>query len=157
MTEIASRREERRRPRAPLPTVHNERHVTPPRADAVSGKAIGVDLAGLAAALRGRVRGEVRFNDGDRALYSTDASNYRQIPVGVVIPRDAEDVVAAVAACREFGAPIVARGRIALDYCREAVAFNEQVALEFSGRGYQRGVAPSLLHLKSPYPYSILS
>ena len=110
MTEIASRREERRRPRAPLPTVHNERHVTPPRADAVSGKAIGVDLAGLAAALRGRVRGEVRFNDGDRALYSTDASNYRQIPVGVVIPRDAEDVVAAVATCREFGAPIVARG-----------------------------------------------
>jgi FAD/FMN-containing dehydrogenase/Fe-S oxidoreductase len=83
---------------------------TPPRPDAVSGMAIGVDITGLAAALRRRVRGEVRFDDGDRALYSTDASNYRQLPVGVVLPRDADDVVETVAVCREFGAPIVSRG-----------------------------------------------
>ncbi|HEY7396398.1 MAG TPA: FAD-binding and (Fe-S)-binding domain-containing protein, partial [Gemmatimonadaceae bacterium] len=70
----------------------------------------GVDIAGLEAALRERVRGEVRFTDGDRALYSTDASNYRQIPIGVVLPRDADDVVETVAACREFSAPIVSRG-----------------------------------------------
>ncbi len=83
---------------------------TPPRPDAVSGLSIGVDLAALEAALRRRVRGEVRFTAGDRALYSTDASNYRQIPIGVVLPRDADDVVEIVAVCRELGAPIVSRG-----------------------------------------------
>ena len=83
---------------------------TPPRPDAVSGLSLGVDLAALETALRRRVRGEVRFEDGDRALYSTDASNYRQLPIGVVLPRDADDVVETVAVCRELGAPIVSRG-----------------------------------------------
>jgi FAD/FMN-containing dehydrogenase/Fe-S oxidoreductase len=83
---------------------------TPPRPDAVNGTSLGIDVDGLAAALRKRVRGEVRFNDGDRALYSTDASNYRQLPVGVVLPRDTDDVVETLAVSREFGAPIVSRG-----------------------------------------------
>src|SRR4029078_9363646 len=83
---------------------------TPPRPDAISGQTLGIDLNRLAAPLRSRLRGEVRFDDGDRALYSTDASNYRQIPIGVVVPRDADDVVATVATCREVGAPIVSRG-----------------------------------------------
>ena len=56
------------------------------------------------------VRGEVRFDRGSRALYATDGSNYRQIPIGLVLPRDEEDVVAAVAACRKFGAPVLPRG-----------------------------------------------
>src|ERR1700758_3212636 len=56
------------------------------------------------------IRGEVRFDRGSRALYATDASNYRQVPIGVVIPRDIADVEAAFAACRELGAPILARG-----------------------------------------------
>ena len=72
------------------------------RPDAV--EATGVDRAALEAALRGRVRGEVRFSDGDRALYATDASNYRQVPIGVVLPRDADDVVAAIAVCRTSSA-----------------------------------------------------
>src|ERR1041385_888781 len=83
---------------------------TPARPDAVNGASLDVDSAALEAALRRRIRGEVRFTDGDRALYSTDASNYRQIPVGVVLPRDADDVVEAVAVCREYDAPIVSRG-----------------------------------------------
>ena len=83
---------------------------TPARPDAVSGMTIGVDVEGLAAALGRRVRGEVRFTSGDRALYATDASNYRQIPIGVVLPRDSDDVVETVAVCREFGASIVSRG-----------------------------------------------
>ena len=57
-----------------------------------------------------RVAGEVRFNSGDRALYSTDGSNYRQTPIGVVLPKTKEDVVATVATCREFGAPVLSRG-----------------------------------------------
>src|ERR1051325_666183 len=48
-----------------------------------------VDAAGLTAELRRRVRGEVRFDAGSRALYATDGSNYRQVPIGVVIPKDA--------------------------------------------------------------------
>jgi FAD/FMN-containing dehydrogenase len=64
----------------------------------------------LEAALRSRIRGEVRFDRGSRALYSTDASNYRQVPIGVVLPKDADDVVETVALARRFGAPILARG-----------------------------------------------
>src|SRR2546425_5973163 len=56
------------------------------------------------------VRGEVRFDRGSRALYATDGSNYRQIPIGLVIPRDAGEVMAAVAACRKFDAPVLPRG-----------------------------------------------
>lgn len=64
----------------------------------------------LAEALRGKIRGDVRFDAGSRALYATDSSNYRQVPIGVVIARDVEDMVAAVAVCREFDAPLLARG-----------------------------------------------
>ena len=64
----------------------------------------------LAAVLRRELRGEVRFDAGTRALYATDASNYRQVPIGVVFPADADDVEAAVAACRRFGAPLLGRG-----------------------------------------------
>jgi len=68
------------------------------------------DALGLGEALRAQVRGEVRFDDGSRALYATDGSNYRQVPIGVVLPRDADDVLAAVSVCREFGAPLLCRG-----------------------------------------------
>ena len=73
-------------------------------------KAKVVDTAGLAAALKRDLRGEVRFDDGSRALYATDGSNYRQVPIGVVLPRDVDDVVAAIAVAREFSAPILCRG-----------------------------------------------
>jgi FAD/FMN-containing dehydrogenase/Fe-S oxidoreductase len=66
--------------------------------------------ASLEAALRGKIRGEVRFDAGSRALYATDASNYRHIPIGLVIPRDEEDVINTVAICRQFDAPILTRG-----------------------------------------------
>src|SRR5467141_1619201 len=56
------------------------------------------------------IRGEVRFDRGSRALYATDGSNYRQIPIGLVVPRDDADVIAAVGACRKYGAPVLARG-----------------------------------------------
>ncbi len=64
----------------------------------------------LEARLRQTVKGEVQFDAASRALYATDSSNYRQVPVGIVCPRDADDVVAAVAACREVGAPVLSRG-----------------------------------------------
>src|SRR5882672_3623030 len=64
----------------------------------------------LKKALQGALQGEVRFDNGARAAYASDASNYRQVPIGVVLPRTTDDIVAAVAACREHGAPILARG-----------------------------------------------
>ena len=66
--------------------------------------------AELERALTREIRGEVRFDRGSRALYATDGSNYRQIPIGLVVPRDAEDVVAAVGVCRTYGAPVLPRG-----------------------------------------------
>jgi FAD/FMN-containing dehydrogenase/Fe-S oxidoreductase len=66
--------------------------------------------AALERRLREHVRGEVRFDDGVRALYATDASNYRQIPIGVVTPLDAADVIAAIEICRNFEAPVLSRG-----------------------------------------------
>jgi len=68
------------------------------------------DAAGLGEALRAQVRGEVRFDSSARALYATDGSNYRHVPIGVVLPHDADDVEAAIAACREFNAPLLCRG-----------------------------------------------
>jgi FAD/FMN-containing dehydrogenase/Fe-S oxidoreductase len=56
------------------------------------------------------VEGEVRFASGDRALYATDASNYRQVPIGVVIPRSAAAIAKTIELCRKFDAPIVMRG-----------------------------------------------
>ncbi|MGI5394290.1 FAD-linked oxidase C-terminal domain-containing protein [Streptomyces sp. CA-251251] len=67
-------------------------------------------MTDLEAALRGAVRGEVAFDVTSRALTTMDASNYRRVPLGVVAPRDAEDVAAVLAVCREHAVPVVARG-----------------------------------------------
>ncbi|MFJ9828853.1 FAD-binding and (Fe-S)-binding domain-containing protein [Streptomyces sp. NPDC101160] len=64
----------------------------------------------LAHALRAAVSGDVDFSTTARALTSMDASNYRRVPLGVVAPRDADDVAAALAVCRTYGVPVVARG-----------------------------------------------
>jgi FAD/FMN-containing dehydrogenase/Fe-S oxidoreductase len=86
-----------------------------------------LDPSALEAALRRHLRGEVRFDSGSRALYATDGSNYRQVPIGVVVPRDKEDVLAAVALCREHGAPLLARGggtSLAGQCCNSAVVLD---------------------------------
>ncbi|HEY1680409.1 MAG TPA: FAD-linked oxidase C-terminal domain-containing protein [Candidatus Tumulicola sp.] len=64
----------------------------------------------LEAELQARIGGEVCFDDASRALYATDASNYRQIPIGVVVPENEQDVIATVEIARRHGAPILARG-----------------------------------------------
>ena len=64
----------------------------------------------LEARLKAALRGDVLFDLGSRALYATDASNYRQLPVGVILPHDAADVEAALAACRDTGAAVLPRG-----------------------------------------------
>jgi FAD/FMN-containing dehydrogenase/Fe-S oxidoreductase len=65
----------------------------------------------LKESLRGAAASDlVRFDLGSRALYASDSSNYRQLPIGVVFPRDAADVEAALAACRKTGAAVLPRG-----------------------------------------------
>ncbi|MFD7405100.1 FAD-binding and (Fe-S)-binding domain-containing protein [Streptomyces sp. NPDC059866] len=64
----------------------------------------------LEAELRGAVRGDVGFDVTSRALTTMDASNYRRVPLGVVAPRDADDVAAVLSVCREHGVPVVPRG-----------------------------------------------
>ncbi|NYI07725.1 FAD-binding and (Fe-S)-binding domain-containing protein [Allostreptomyces psammosilenae] len=68
------------------------------------------DAARLERLLRSTVRGEVRFDAATRALHTMDASNYRRVPLAVVAPRDADDVLAVLAACAETGVPVVPRG-----------------------------------------------
>ena len=69
-----------------------------------------IDLRGLQAELEKNLDGEVRFDAGSKAMYAVDASNYRQVPIGVVVPKSKEDVVQTVAACRKYGAPLLSRG-----------------------------------------------
>jgi FAD/FMN-containing dehydrogenase/Fe-S oxidoreductase len=94
------------------------------------GTATGhIDSRALALELTRQLRGEVRFSPGSRALYAHDGSVYRQLPLGVVIPRDAHDVEAAVEICRRHEAPIGARG------CGTGLAgqtVNEVVMFDFS-------------------------
>jgi FAD/FMN-containing dehydrogenase/Fe-S oxidoreductase len=102
--------------------------------------------------LKRTVRGEVRFDTGSRALYASDASNYRQIPIGLVVPRDSSDVVAAVAACTKFSAPILPRGAgtsLAGQSCNVAVVLDftkymNQILELNAAQGYAR-VQPGLV------------
>lgn len=86
-----------------------------------------LDLAALEARLRERVDGEVRFDDGSRATYATDASNYRQVPIAVVVPRSLDAGTEALRVCAEFGAPVLSRGggtSLAGECCNVAVVID---------------------------------
>ncbi|AXK32282.1 FAD-binding oxidoreductase [Streptomyces armeniacus] len=69
-----------------------------------------MEAADIQQALRGSVRGEVEFDTASRALMTMDASNYRRVPLGIVAPRDADDVAAVLSVCRARGVPVLARG-----------------------------------------------
>ncbi|MGI9089156.1 MAG: FAD-binding oxidoreductase [Chthoniobacterales bacterium] len=98
-----------------------------------------VDSNALAGELRGKIRGDVRFDAGSRALYATDGSNYREVPIGVVLPRDVEDVTQTILTARRHGAPILSRGcgtSLAGQCCNVAVVmdmtkyFHEFIAID---------------------------
>lgn len=85
------------------------------------------DSEGLRSALAERVDGEIRFDAGSRAVYASDGSNYRQVPIGVVIPRSIDAAQAAIAVCREHEAPVLSRGggtSLAGQCCNEAVVID---------------------------------
>jgi len=87
-----------------VPTKPDPRAATPPVAS------VTVDVRSLEHELQRSTEAEVRFTDGDRAMYSTGGSNYRMLPIGVVIPRSLDDVVETVRVCREHDAPLLPRG-----------------------------------------------
>jgi FAD/FMN-containing dehydrogenase/Fe-S oxidoreductase len=80
------------------------------QASTVFDPPLNLDAQALAAELAAALEGEVRFDGGSRSLYATDASNYRQVPIGVVLPRTVEDVVRTLEICRRHQAPVLARG-----------------------------------------------
>ncbi len=88
-----------------------------------------MEMDALARRLEKEIKGEVRFDAGSRALYATDASNYRQVPIGVIIPTNKEDVINAVAVCREYSVPILNRGA-GTSLCGQCC--NVAVVLDFS-------------------------
>ena len=86
-----------------------------------------VDVRGLEHDLKRHVEGEVRFDRGSLGMYSVDASNYRQVPIGVVIPRHVEDVIQTVKVARQFSAPVLSRGggtSLAGQCCNTAVVID---------------------------------
>src|ERR1700757_2384317 len=92
-----------------------------------SSKWTQVDQRALESDLRSRIAGEVRFDTSSRALYATDGSSYRQVPIGVVIPRSYDDVIATLATCREHSAPVLSRGggtSLAGQCCNAAVVMD---------------------------------
>ncbi|HWK31463.1 MAG TPA: FAD-binding and (Fe-S)-binding domain-containing protein, partial [Terriglobales bacterium] len=115
------------------------------------------ERAALERDLREAIGGEVRFSAGDRALYATDGSNYRQIPIGVVLPRDQEDVIAAVAVARHHRVPLLSRGggtSLAGQCCNAAVVmdFSKYMheVIEINARGRWARVQPGCIldHLR---------
>src|SRR5581483_6933741 len=81
-----------------------------PRSRTHSSPGMGEESTTLVDELQQRIRGEVRFDAGSRGLYSTDGSNFRQLPIGVVIPRNVEDITETLAACHRHGVPVLPRG-----------------------------------------------
>ncbi len=71
---------------------------------------LDINIHALERDLKTSVDGEVRFDTASRALYVSDASNYRQVPIGVVLPRTTDAVAAAINVCHQYGAPLVSRG-----------------------------------------------
>src|SRR5258708_39924481 len=120
--------------------------------------AVRAESLELESALRRHVRGDVRFDNGSRALYATDGSNYRQVPIGIAIPRDADDVIAAISVCREHNAPLLCRGggtSLAGQCCNVAVVldFSKHMAeiLELDPERRVARVQPGVIldHLRS--------
>jgi FAD/FMN-containing dehydrogenase/Fe-S oxidoreductase len=136
-----------------VPAKPDPRAATPPVGSVV------VDVRSLEHELGRSTEAEIRFTDGDRALYSTGGSNYWQQPIGIVIPRSVDDVIEVVRVCREHGAPLLPRGggtSLAGQSCNVAVIidFSKYLnrILEIDAERKLARVQPGLIldHLREP-------
>lgn len=104
------------RPLPPAPAISPDMHMErgkPPggkRPWVWERRAADVDAGSLAEQVRAAIEGEVRFDAGTRAMYATAGGNYRQVPIGVVIPKTQEDVIRTIAICRAGSVPVLSRG-----------------------------------------------
>ena len=115
-------------------------------------------LEEVSSKLKKNTGAEVRFDQGSRAIYASDLSHYRQVPIGVVVPHTVDDVIATVAVCREYGIPILGRGAgtsLAGQTCNVAVVidFSKYLnrLLELRPRERYAWVEPGLIndHLRN--------
>src|SRR5213079_3628868 len=136
-----------------VPTKPDPRAKTPPVATEE------VDVRSLQHELRRSTEAEIRFTNGDRALYSTGGSNYRMLPIGVVIPRSVDDLIETVRVCREHRAPVLPRGggtSLAGQCCNVAVVmdFSKYLnkVLDIDAGAKSARVQPGLIldHLRDP-------
>jgi FAD/FMN-containing dehydrogenase/Fe-S oxidoreductase len=114
-------------PATPVPPISTEELRKPIEERAPNWRHPHVDARALEQELRRNVQGEVRFDAGSMAMYAVDASNYRQVPIGVVIPKSKDDVVRTVEVCRRMGAPLLSRGAgtsVAGQCCNYAVVID---------------------------------
>jgi FAD/FMN-containing dehydrogenase/Fe-S oxidoreductase len=102
-----------------------------------------MDNSSLEKSLQASISGEVRFDSGSRAAYATDGSNYRQVPIGVVVPKTEEDIIDTVNICRKYGVPLLSRGggtSLAGQCCNVAVVmdmskyFNQVIEIDAEKR-----------------------
>ncbi len=84
--------------------------ITEPAKKTAASPALDFNARRLEQKLKKSIEGEVRFDAGSRALYATDASNYRQAPIGVIVPRTIQDIIATIEIAREFHVPVLGRG-----------------------------------------------
>jgi FAD/FMN-containing dehydrogenase/Fe-S oxidoreductase len=67
-------------------------------------------MNGLYGELKKKISGEVRFDKGSLSMYSTDSSNYRMIPIGIILPKTKEDIIESIAIARKYDCPVLSRG-----------------------------------------------
>ncbi|HEU6448730.1 MAG TPA: FAD-binding and (Fe-S)-binding domain-containing protein [Verrucomicrobiae bacterium] len=89
---------------------HREHPANTAAGNGHDGHAKHVDVRALERDLKKNLQGEVRFDRASIGLYATDSSNFREVPLGVVVPKTLDDVVAAHQICSRYGAPICNRG-----------------------------------------------
>src|SRR5471032_1718505 len=84
---------------------------------------------GLERRLKAHVAGDVLFDRFSRGRYATDASHYQMMPLGVVVPRSMDEALRALAAARDEGVPVTARGG-GTSQCGQAI--NEGLVIDGS-------------------------
>lgn len=107
--------------------------------------------------LRRTTQCEVRFDEGSRALYATDGSNYRQTPIGVVLPKTEKDIIETVALCKKYHLPVLSRGggtSLAGQCCNVTVVmdmskyYNRVVSIDVANKRIQVEPGIVLDHMK---------
>src|SRR5207247_388725 len=103
------------------------RHILPMLKESDTRRNVPADTQALVNELRANIHGEVRFDAGSRALYATDRSHHRLVPIGDLSTTNREAVIQTVALCRRYHPPLLSRGggtSLAGQTCNTAVVLD---------------------------------